>query len=161
MIAVVAAGGSGDVDEALLQRVAQILGGSSGGSSGFSGGFSSGGSSSFGGGYSAPSSSYGAPQGRSSGGGRVRLESPQRAQQIANFDLGGGFQRSQGGYSAPQQSYSAPQQSYNAPQRSFGGRLRLESPQRAQQVAEFDLGGGSRGFGGGSYSAPARNGGPY
>lgn len=162
MVAVVAAGSSGDVDDALLARVAQILGGSSGGGSS-SGGF---GRSSFSGsssGYSAPSSSYGAPSdsgaiaigrsaGRSGGAGGVQIGNPERAQRVAEFELSSGGSaggRSAGGFSS---GYSAPSQSYGAPSsggfgRSAGGAggIDIGRPERAQRVAEFDLSGGSAG----------------
>lgn len=121
-MAIAAAGSSGDVDEALLARVAQILSeneASSGGAGGSASGLvdgellsrvsqilaqnegSSGGSSS---GYSAPapSQSYGAPS-RSAGGssGSLQIGRPERAQRVAEFDLSSQNTRSSsssGGY---------------------------------------------------------------
>jgi len=174
VVAVVAAGQGGDVDEALLARVAQILGGSSSGGS--SGGGSSFGRSSGGGssGYAPPSDSYGPPSsggggdfGRSSGGssgGGVQIGTPERAQRVAEFELSSGASNTRDG---PSSSYGAPPSSgYGAPSggggaqgvRSGGsGGVDLGRPERAERVAEFSLSGGSNGGG----SRSGGNGGGY
>lgn len=124
MVALAAAGGSGDVDDALLQRVAQILSENDSGSSG--GGFRSGGSASevvddqllarvadilsqnqgsSSGGYSSQASqSYSAPAPARRSNAGLQIDQPRRAQQVASFDLNQGG-RSRG---APLGSYSPP-----------------------------------------------------